>query len=175
MSTAEACTVDTGKATYTASVSGLVIANAGTDFFTITGAVNKKIKVIRLEFSGIATAAAAVIITLIKRSTPNTGGTATTRTAVAHEAITGLSAAALVQSYTANPTLGQIVGAMQTKRGVLNTAAAGANAPVLAFEFDKPGIKFPTLNSDQEVLALNFNAQTAAGNACEVVVTWTEE
>jgi hypothetical protein len=221
MSTAEACTVDTGKATFSAGQVGLVVASSATDIFTITGAAGRKIKVLRIEVSGIATAAGTQPYSVVKRTTANTGGTSAALSAVAHEApvfapwsatkaylvgdsatSSGISyacilantnnvppnatywaamgriAAATVLTYTANPTVGALTGqggVMAAKRGTLLTAAAASAASPTVFDFTTTGSKYPTLNSENDVLALNFNGATAAGNALDVFATWTEE
>lgn len=173
MSTAESCVVDTGKATFSAGQTGLNVANAATDILAITGATGRKVKVLRVEVSGIATAAGTQPYSIIKRSTANTGGTSSPLTAVPHEA--PASANATVVTYTANPTLGTTVGVIQAKRGTLLTATAASPASPTVFDLTTAGTKFVTLNGPTEVLALNFNGATAAGNALDVFVTWTEE
>lgn len=177
MSTQEGSVVDAARTTFSAGVVGLVPAASATDIFTISGSSipGRKVKVLRIEVSGIATAAAAIPFSIVKRSTANTGGTATNPAAVAHEAITGLSASATVTAYTANPTTGTLVGVVQAKRGTLLTAAAGTPASPTPFDFTTPNSKFPTLNGPTEVLALNFNGTTAAGNSLDIFVTWSEE
>jgi hypothetical protein len=177
MSSQEGSVVDAARTTFSAGVVGLVAASAATDIFTISGSSvqGRKIKVLRIEVSGIATASAAIAFNVVKRSTANTGGTSTNPTAVAHEAVTGLSASCTVTAYTANPTTGTSVGVLQAKRGTLLTAAAGTPASPTPFDFTTANSKFPTLNGANEILALNFNGQTAAGNALDIFVTWSEE
>jgi hypothetical protein len=176
MSANEGAVVDAARSTFSAGVVGLVAAAAGTDIFTITGAKDRKIKVLRLEVSGIATASQAIPFSVVKRSTANTGGTSTTPNVVAHEAIAGLTASATVRAYTANPgALGTLVGTIQAKRGTLLTASAGSPASPTPFDFTTAGTKFPTLVNENEVIALNYGGSTAAGNALDIFVTWTEE
>lgn len=178
MSTQEGSVVDAARTTFSAGVVGLAAASAATDIFTISGSSTpgRKVKVLRIEVSGIATASQAIAFNIVKRSAANTGGTATNPAAVAHEAVSGLSASATVTAYTANPSaLGTAVGVLQAKRGTLLTAAAGSPASPTPFDFTTANSKFPTLNGPNEVLALNFNGQTAAGNALDVFVTWAEE
>lgn len=173
MSTAESCTVDTGKATFSVGQVGLVAVAAATDIFTITGAAGRKIKVLRIEVSGIATAASTQPYSVLKRTTANTGGTATVLSPATHDGTA--VPAAVVRTYTANPTTGTLQGIVQAKRGTLLTVAAASPASPTSFDFTTLGSKFPTLNSENDVLALNFNGATAAGNALDVFATWTEE
>jgi len=174
MSTAESCTVDAGKATFSAGQTGLTVANAATDILTIyNGTHGKKIKVLRVEVSGIATAAGTQPYSILFRSSANTGGTSTVIPGVPHES--GTTATATVRTYTANPAgLGTLVGTIQAKRGTLLTATAASPASPTVFDFTTLGTKYPTLNYG-ETLALNFNAATAAGNALDVFINWTEE
>lgn len=177
MSTSEGSVVDAARTTFSAGIVGLVPAAAATDIFTISGSnvPGRKVKVLRIEVSGVATASAAIPFSVVKRSTANTGGTATNPTAVAHEAITGLAASATVSAYTASPTTGNLVGVLQAKRGTLLTPAAGTPASPTPFDFTTANSKFPTLNGVGESICLNFGGATAAGNALDVFVTWTEE
>jgi len=179
MSTAESAVVDTGKATFSAAVSGLSVANAGTDFFTITGATGIVTKVLRIEVSGIATAAAAIPFTVVKRTTANSAGTATNPSGVPHDNTQSMSTAkSVVAAYTANPTLGATTnggGTIAAKRGTVLTAAAGTPASPTVFDFTGSGGKYPTLRSATDVIALNLGGGTYAGNAIDVQITWTEE
>jgi len=177
MSSQEGSVVDAARTTFSAGVVGLVAAAAATDIFTISGSSvqGRKIKVLKIEVSGVATASQAIPFTVVKRSTANTGGTATNPTAVAHEAISGLSASCTVSAYTANPTVGTLVGILQSKRGTLLTPVAGTPASPTPFDFTTANTKFPTLNGTNEILALNYNGATAAGNALDIFVTWSEE
>ena len=176
MSSQEGSVVDAARTTFSAGVVGLVAAAAATDILTISGSnvQGRKVKVLRIEVSGIATSSAAIAFNVVKRSTANTGGASTNPTAVAHEAITGLSASCTVTAYTANPTTGTLVGVLQAKRGTLLTSAAGTPASPTLFDFTTANSKFPTLNGPSEMLALNFNGQTAAGNALDIFGTWSE-
>jgi hypothetical protein len=136
-------------------------------------------KILRIEVSGIATAAAAIPFTVVRRTTANTGGTAGTVASVPHDIVQGQSTSrSLVQSYTANPTLGSTSnggGAISAKRGTVLTSAAGTPASPTVFDFTGAGGKFPTLRGPTDVLALNLGGGTFAGNAIDVQITWTEE
>lgn len=176
MSSAESCVVDTGKLTFRAAISGLAAAASGTDIFTITGSAQRKIKVLKIEVSGIATAAAAIPWQIIKRSAANTGGTSTTPTCVPMETNAGIAAQAVVRAYTVNPgALGTSAGLIEAKRGTVLTAAAGTPASPTVFDFTTSGAKYPTLNGSAEVLALNLGGGTYAGNAYDIFCVWTEE
>lgn len=61
-------------ATYSASVTGISVAAAATDIITITGSASKKVIVNQVNISGAQTTAGIGNISLVKRSTLNTGG-----------------------------------------------------------------------------------------------------
>jgi hypothetical protein len=164
------------KASFSAAISGLVVANAGTDFFTIQGATGRRIIVDRFSISGIATAAAAVALTLVKRSAVDTGGTSTILTAVNTDSANTTAAAATVRAYTVNPAaLGTAVGMIGAARIILSTATASVGASPAEFNFDRMYHRPPVLNDTTEQLCLNFGGATVAGNAVDLMIAWTEE
>lgn len=172
----ESTNLPTPKASFAAAISGLTVANAGTDFFTITGAAGRKIIINRISFSGIATSAAAVPITLIKRSAANTGGTSTTPTAVPVDSANATSPQGIVRAYTANPSaLGTAVGTVSAVRVILSTASASVGSTPIEFNLERMFHRPVVLNDATEVLSLNFGAQTVAGNSLDLMIAWTEE
>src|SRR5204863_4895248 len=101
---------DGQKATYGASITGLVVAASATDIFAITGSATKIVRITRLRISGVRTTGTDTDIQLIKRSTANTGGTSTNPTKVAYDSNDPASTAT-INAYTANPTgLGTAIG-----------------------------------------------------------------
>lgn len=164
------------KASFFASISGLVVANAGTDFFTITGADGRRITVNRIMVSGIAGTAAAVPLTVVKRSAANTGGTSTSPTAVPSDSAFPSSASAVVRAYTVNPSgLGTAVGTVSAARIILSTASASVGSTPIEFNFERMYHRPVVLNGSSEVLALNFGGSTVASNALDLMIAWTEE
>jgi len=126
------------KASFSAAISGLTVANGGTDFFTIQGAIGRRMIINRITVSGIATAAAAVPLTVVKRSTVDTGGTSTLQTAVNADSANGTVAAAAVRAYTVNPAaLGTAVGTIGALRIILSTASASVGSTPLEFNFER--------------------------------------
>jgi hypothetical protein len=168
---------DGGKTTYTASFSGAVTAAAATDIFTITGSATKTVRVISVSVSGIQTTAGAAVINLIKRSTANTAGTSTAPSAIPFDS-NDPAATATVLAYTANPTVGTQVGTtpFKTIRKEIPTAAfANSDYNPYVWTFgDLPG-KAVVLRGTTQVLAVNLNAASLAGNNMSLSVTWTEE
>ena len=149
------------------------MAASTTDFFTITGAANTKVKIESISIIGEATNNNIPDVILLKRSTANSGGTSTTPTAVVHSSSDG-AASAVVRAYTANPTLGTLEGHIKN----VDIFFSGTNtSPSQYFEFvfgDRAS-KAITLNSASEVLSFNLGGVTVAGASVNVDITWTEE
>lgn len=173
----ESTNVPNEKASFMAASSGLIPAAAATDIFTITGKAGRAIKINQIQISGIATSAAAVPISIVKRSTANTGGTLTAVTAVGMDSANGGSAAgATVQAYTANPAaLGASLGILSTARMILSTPSASVGTAPIVFAFERMYMKMPILRDATESLCINYGGATAAGNSVDVSISWTEE
>lgn len=158
--------------TYAAAITALAPASSATDLFTITGAASKTVQVRRFVCSGVSTAAAAAVIKVIKRSTANSAGTATTPTKVPYNSAIGVAASATVRAYTANPTVGTAIGDVAVGELVTGPAASATGNPPLVFDFSNQNI---FLNAATEVLAVNGNgASLSAGAAVNCSVEWSE-
>lgn len=160
------------EATYSASVAGLVTALVATDIFTITGSASKTVKITQIQVAATGNNN-NVDLDLIKRSTANTGGTSTSRTAVPHDS-TDAAATATVLAYTVNPTLGTPVGTVRAT----NFATASAISPQadrVVFDFGASISKPIVLRGTSQVLAVNLNGNTIAAPAVDISVEWTEE
>lgn len=169
---------DGQKATYSAAITGLTVAASATDVFTITGSASTIVKVLRISISAWASSVSNRDIQLIKRSTANTGGTSTTRSAVAHDS-TNATASAVVRAYTANPTVGTEVGLVRAAKLSISNQTPGnaqsqAGFSVLVWDFSRPGQAI-TLRGTAEVLSVNLNANTIAGSNFNIDIEWTEE
>jgi len=173
----ESTNVPNEKASFMAASSGLVPAASATDIFTITGKAGRVVRINQIQISGIATAAAAIPISIVKRSTANSGGTSTAVTAVNLDtANSGSAAQATVLAYTANPSsLGTAVGNVSTARMILSTASASVGTAPIVFAFERMYMKLPTLRDATESLCINYGTSTAAGNSLDISVSWTEE
>jgi hypothetical protein len=168
-------TLDGSKATYSAAITGLVFAASATDIFTITGSASKVVRVIQMSLSATQTASNRRDTQIVKRSTANTGGTSSTPTVVPHDS-TDPAGTAVVRAYTANPTLGALVGVMRSRKILIDTpTAAGGASDDSVWNFGDRNDKSGILRGTAEVLAINMNAVTSAGNSCGLFVMWTEE
>lgn len=167
-----------GLATYSAA-SGLVTVVATPDpVFSITGSASKLVRVLRFGLSCVQTTAGVNNWFIKKHSSAFTGGTPTTCDAIPHDSADG-GAAALVQSWTADPTGGgTVVGLLWAGRinsPVVNTAGMGGNL-VTQVDFTKEFGKPIVLRSDAEVVSWNFNGVALpAGLVISAFCTWTEE
>lgn len=165
--------IDGVSKTYSASITGLVVAAAATDFFMITGSATKTIRITKIEVIGTATAAAATDITIIKRSTLNDAGTFSTLTSIPHDS-SDAAATAVIKAYTADPaTLGTSVGNILSHKLFLSTAATQPYAWKILFG-DRAS-KSIVLRGASECLCLNYNGRTNAGNAISISVEFIED
>lgn len=166
--------VDGIRTTYAISVRGLVPATNASDIVEFCGSATKTVRITKISVGGRATSAASVDLTLVKRSTANSGGTATNPTRVPYDASAG-AASATVSAYTANPTLGTAVGSISTKQlflGNLTTGAPGADAQ---WTFgDRPATAV-ILRAAAQCLGISFNSGTASGGLLDAELEWTEE
>lgn len=166
--------LDGSKATYSAGVSGLVTTATATDVFVISGSATKTIRITNISFSMTTTSGSggAINLSLIKRSSANSGGTFASSTVVPHDSANA-SATATVVSYTANPTsLGTTVGVVRSSR----YAVVGQNtAFITTWGFGtRPG-QAVVLRGVSQSLALNFNSGSFTGAVADVDVEFTEE
>ena len=164
--------VDGNKTTYSATATSLVLVTGATDFFTITGSATKTIKVTRVYVSGTRSSSNSHNIRLLKRSTANTGGTSTAPAVVPHDS-TNAAGTAVVRAYTANPTLGTLVGIMKVMKAFINAAATGASDK-FCYEAVRPSQAI-TLRGTSEVLSLSLGAEAISSADFNCEVEWTEE
>jgi len=174
--------VDSFKATYRTSITSLVLAATPTDFITLTGSASKTIRVTNIHLSCTQTAGSYPDIVLLKRSTANSGGTSTSPTIVPLDS-NNAAASAVMRAYTANPTLGTLVGNLMIEHLNMNSPTVqvgGGNNPTgtnqrgQLWEFGRLGQAI-VLRGTSQVLALNGNSVTITGNSCDSWLEWTEE
>lgn len=163
---------DGSKATYSASIIGLVPATLATDIFTITGSASKTVRVTHLEISATQTTAGAVNTVLLKRSTANSGGTSTNPTKVPHDSQSA-AATATINAYTANPTTGTLVGQIRSNKIFISTATTLGQEALIDFG-NRPGQAI-VLRGTGEVLAINLNGVTVSGASFDIDLEWSEE
>lgn len=168
--------LDGARATYSAG-GNTAVATAATDFVTISASASKKVRILRVEVSGRATAALLNLLTLQKRSTLDTGGTSTTVAGLPHEA-TDPAATATVTVYTVNPAaLGTFVGVARTRRFLtaITTATTGAQDVVEWLFGNRPGKGLVLAAAATTQYCLNLAAVNGAGTVIDWSIEWTEE
>ena len=183
------------KATYVATIFDMPPAASPTDTLVIAGSASKTIKILSIGmnyisqlslFAGGYTSALAITppIYVIKRSSADTGGAATTMTAVPYNS-TSPAATANVQMYTANPSLGATVGTidavfmsatdgftMWANSNVSNTAGAFFKI----YRAPDIGGQAITLHGTNESVAVNLSgANPGVIYLLSYQVIWTEE
>lgn len=160
--------------TYAATKIALTPAASATDFFTITGAANKRVRIINIHCDGTSTAAATALIQIVKRSAANTGGTSGAQTAVPFNSGPDVAASASVLAYTVNPaSLGTAIGPIAEGELTTNTVATSAiNNTGVTFDFSNQWVY---LNSAAEVIGVNANAASfSSGASLNCSVQWAE-
>lgn len=162
-------------ATYAACASAFVPAASATDVFTIQGSATKTIKITKITVTGTTTSGSgiAVNLSLIKRSTANTGGTSATVTPVTYDS-TNASSTAVVKSYTANPSaLGTIVGTVHADRH--NIVTQGLLQNHITWIFGERASQALVLRGSSEYLAVNLGSVSVTGPVFSICVEYTEE
>lgn len=164
---------------YGAAFSGVgafaISAGTSQDLVWIRGSATKTIKIYKVIFSGNGSTAQQATINLIKRSAPNTGGTAVALIAAAFDSV-NTAATAVVERYTAAPTQGTAVGTIAAQRKLFPSAGSGTlSGDILNFEFS--GDMAPiVLRGVNESVAINLSA--GAGNFTPTIsgfILFTEE
>lgn len=165
-------TASGNRPSYSASVLGLTLAASPTDIFCIQGSATKVIKVKRIDLSGLtSTTLATVAMQVVKRSTANTGGTATNPTAVPRDS-QNPAATATVYAYTANPTTGTLVGAVDAFYITAATATTQSNERLKAYGLED--VQSVRLRGTNEMLCLNGNGSSYTGTI-SISVDWMEQ
>jgi hypothetical protein len=165
--------ISSKEQSYSATKSGVIIANAASDFFYITGSATKVVRILRISLSGTQTTSGVRDFILIKRSTNSTGGTPTTIVATSYDSSFN-NPTAIVTYNTGFVTVGTTVGSIASKKYFIGTTTIATPISELVFE-SSADMSPITLRGANEMLSLNFNAQTATGNSLDLNIEWTEE
>jgi len=167
------------KTTYSASTSYFTGAASATDIFQIYGSGTKTVRVLKIFASNTAGSGDSLnLCYLLKRSTANSGGTASTPTVIPLDS-NNAAGTAVVKNYTANPTLGSTVGQVLAAALVgINSASASTTGGTAfpLFDADKYGQAI-TLRGTGEGLVVNLNGVSPVGTTAkfQFTVVWTEE
>lgn len=168
-----AVNIEGRRATYRATVTGLVPAASATDIAYINGSATKTVRVTRIVVSGTAGTHVNTPIILVKRSTANSGGTCAAATNVPLDS-SNAAATAVVNSCTANPTTGTLVGNISA-RSYFFGVATEASGPPADFLIGQEGGQPLTLRGVAQGLAVNLGAVSVTSGVVNVTIEWTEE
>src|SRR5258708_21343709 len=135
----------------------------------LAGSATKTIKLQSLKLSGTGTAI-SVPVTLLKRVTADTGGTAASTTAnpantISKRDSSNATATAVPVAYTANPTIVDTAPTYidSAQMGVFSTTVSLIGVPLL-FDYGPDGVNLrqaPTLRGAAEQICVNLNATSA--------------
>lgn len=165
------------KASYLAFTSSFTPGATPTDIFTITGSASKLVRVLSMFISTVQNASGVNLWQIFKRSTANSGGTSAPVTQVRSDQ-NDPAATATVLQYTANPTVGTLVGGVWGGYIGSPTLTSGPlDSIVGAFvNFTEDLGKPIVLRSTSDVLAWSLGGVALpAGLIVRAGVRWTEE
>lgn len=167
------------KAAYRTCSAFTAPAASTTDFAEIYGSSSKTVFVKRITVIMAANVNGSTInpVFVVRRSTANSGGTATTETAVKNDTNSG-SATATVKTYTANPTTGTLVGRIASNAlGLGISPTMNSNAQAIVLYEARPDTQAETLRGTGEGLCVNFNGTKpdVGTPTLSVCFEWEEE
>lgn len=154
------------------AVANITVAASATDIAILPGNVANSVQVTKVTVSGIQTVVGLVRVSLVKRSTANTGGTTGAITAVPMDSSDAAATSAPL-SYTANPTPGTTVGTVDEAYINMSPLASGTIGTAKDFVFGTYG-KPIVLSTGSQGLAVNLNGVTVTGGVVTVIYEWVE-
>lgn len=174
------------KATYSAVFIGLAPAASTTDLLCIAGSSSKTIRVQSIRMSGSAGTTLSLPVTVLRRASLDTGGTAATTTAnpantISKRDTTQAAATATLISYTANPTVNDssptYIDSAQLAVSLTTMATVGN---IVTFDWSRDNTNLllaPTIRNGQttQQICVNLNATSLSSGLLTGSITWTEE
>lgn len=158
--------------TYSGATSSLAVAGAG-DVYCIQGSATKTVKVKRIGISGIASSAVVIDAEISVRSTIDAGGTGQVITLVPSDPGNAAGSAA-IETYTANPTQGTIVGPVRSMKVALPTSAGSGDQSVAQFDFTRYWDQPLILRAATQAACLSVST-VGAGGSLDIDSEHTEE
>ena len=166
---------DPQRPSYRLSILNFSPTASPTDFLVLQGAVGVVTRIREIIISGVATSAANVLLSLIRRSTADTGGTSTGQT-MAKRDTSDAAAGTTAQLYTANPaSTGTAIATVESAR--INLApAASASIDRVIWQYSWMNEKGLTLRGAADFIAFNLaGVSLPAGGALDISISFTEE
>ncbi len=177
------------KVTYSSSFFGLVPFTGGTDEVCISGSATKVVRLDRIILGGTASAVVNLPVTILRRVSLDTGGTAASTTA--NPGITtqiasrdtgqspNTGATAVLVSYTAAPTIVDTAPVyVDSGMMTLQTTGTTLGGPSLEFIWSRDienNVQVPTLRGAAQQICVNFNGTSPGTALLNGAITWTEE
>jgi hypothetical protein len=164
------------KATYQYAITATAPYATPTDWFILRGSATKLVKVLRFEFSGIATVATTIVFTLQRHTVANTAGTSTTPAPTLLDTSDGAVTGSILL-YSVAPTI--TAGALITSvRYMLTVAPAASAVQPDRYTLDLGNGPYEpiVLRGVAQELAVNFaGAAIPGGGLYDARLVWTEE
>lgn len=146
-------------------------ATTPTDVLTISGNSSTTIRLSKITISGRNLLPTTATVSLIARSSADTGGTYTNPSIVPHDP-NAMAASAIVSTYTANPTLGNSIGILRTSN--LEFPNTGGNSvPLLVWDFSTEILHRPVLRNGSQQFCINLGGTSVS--VIHISIEWTEE
>lgn len=173
-----------GQNTYSAAFIGLVPAASATDVICIHGAAGKTIKLLQVKLSGSAGTLVSLPVTLVRRASIDTGGTAASTTAnpantISKRVTSQPTASAVPISYTANPTITDSSPTyIDSAELTLPVTSAGVAIVPLVFDYraDQGSLaQPPTLTAAAQQFCVNLNAVSVSSGVLNGTLVWSEQ
>lgn len=167
------------RRTYRASGNLVSHIIAAVPIISIAGAAGRVIRVTRMKINApTLTALQLLRIAIAKYSTVGAGGTIVNPTKVPVDSASPV-ALATVNTYTAAPAAGTLVGQISERTVLAQATAPAAGAPMDEGDFDwTPGemsTEFPTLRTAAENIAMIFPIAPGSAVTFSYVIEWTED
>ena len=175
------------KNTYSSAFLGLASASSATDVLCISGSASKTVRLVEIKLGGSGTAI-TFPVTLVRRASLDTGGTAASTTAnpgvltqIASRdtgQTPNTAPTAVLISYTANPTINDTAPVYLDSQALSLAAATASGSGQVDFAYglwNEDNILPPTLRGTTQQICVNFNATTITSPLLTGVITWTEE
>ncbi len=171
------------KTTYSAAFIGLVPPASATDTICLAGSATKTVKLTGVRLSGSAATLITVPITLIRRASVATGGTAALTTAnpannISPRDTNNATAPAVPSSYTAVPTITDSSPTyLDSASLTIPVTSAGTVSEPLVFDYSpvQTLLQPVTLRGVAQQVCLNFNTVSISSGLLNGSLTWTEE
>jgi len=165
----------TMKQTYSsAGISVQSQAGVGaTDVCALSGSATKNVRVRRIIVGGVMTAVETIPIAIIKRSAAPAAGAGTQPTIVPYDS-SNAAATGVVEVWTANPTVGTVVGMLADVHVAFPNATTGIANGAYTYTFGQLGQPI-VLRGVAQSATVNFNNTLVHTGTVTCTFEWTEE